>query len=27
MLADRFGIVHATLEVECHACEAEREHT
>jgi cobalt-zinc-cadmium efflux system protein len=26
MLATRFGIVHATLEVECHACEAEREH-
>jgi cobalt-zinc-cadmium efflux system protein len=26
MLRDRFGITHATLEVECHACEAEHEH-
>jgi cobalt-zinc-cadmium efflux system protein len=27
MLEERFGIVHATLEVECHACEAAAEHT
>lgn len=26
MLAERFGITHATLEVECHACEATPEH-
>jgi cobalt-zinc-cadmium efflux system protein len=26
LLRDRFGITHATLEVECHACDAEREH-
>jgi cobalt-zinc-cadmium efflux system protein len=26
MLADQFGITHATLEVECHACESADEH-
>src|SRR5262249_18617653 len=27
MLADRFGIDHATLEVECHECEADDVHS